>query len=203
MDVECLSALLRPFVESALHIVEEAFSRFHEDRIFLAYNGGKDCSVILYLLLRFTSRRVPVVYFDSGEDFEEVQQHIHGVAELENISVRYLPLSVKAGTQQLVDEGFQACFLGQRQDDPSAPRSAFLPSTPGWPPLTRICPILDWKVPQVWSFLRELNVPVCDLYKHGYTSLGPKSLTEPHPELGDRPAWELADASSERAGRRI
>jgi FAD synthetase len=201
MDVACVSEELRPFVVSALHIVEEAFSRYTDDQVFLAFNGGKDCSVVLYLLHHFTPRRIPVVYFNSGQDFEQVLEHIRLVAQVERVTIRFVEQDVRAGTQLLVNEGFQACFLGQRQDDPSAPHSAFLPSTPGWPPLTRIFPILDWQISQVWSFHHELGLPICDLYRHGYTSIGPKSLTKPNPMLGDRPAWELFDSTFERAGR--
>ncbi|CAO1620415.1 unnamed protein product [Parajaminaea phylloscopi] len=51
------------------------------------------------------------------------------------------------------------------------------------------------------------GVPYCLLYDQGYTSLGSTFNTFPNPLLqtpeGDyRPAWQLEDGSSERAGRR-
>lgn len=90
---------------------------------------------------------------------------------------------------------------------------------PSWPQVERIHVILDWDYPDVWAFLRcpalaadsgSEGVPYCQLYDEGYTSLGSTFNTFPNPilksrEVGEkgayRPAWQLEDGSSERAGR--
>jgi 3'-phosphoadenosine 5'-phosphosulfate sulfotransferase (PAPS reductase)/FAD synthetase len=38
---------------------------------------------------------------------------------------------------------------------------------PGWPQYERINPIINWSYKDVWTFLRELNVPYCCLYDEG------------------------------------
>lgn len=70
----------------------------------------------------------------------------------------------------------------------------------------RINPILHWSYHDVWSFLRECELPYCSLYDEGYTSLG--STTNTHrnealrrPDGSFAPAYLLPDARLERAGR--
>lgn len=69
------------------------------------------------------------------------------------------------------------------------------PTDPHWPQFLRIHPILDWTYPEIWAFLRELDVPYCHLYDEGYTSLGSTKNTVPNPLLrreggNYEPAWK-------------
>lgn len=123
----------------------------------------------------------------------------------------------------------QAIFLGVRTNDPhGSTLSVRSPCDPGWPPLLRVHPILDWSYTDVWAFLRcpalgtpaaryppciggggTHGVPYCVLYDQGFTSLGSMHNTCPNPCLAQdhgaapyRPAYMLADATQERAGRR-
>jgi len=108
----------------------------------------------------------------------------------------------------------EAVLIGTRIGDPYAETlKDFIPTDESWPNLMRVHPILDWTYQDIWEFLRceelgEGGVGWCSLYNYGYTSLGSTFNTIPNPLLRDpnsssgwRPAWELADASTERAGR--
>ncbi|CAD7961547.1 unnamed protein product [Amoebophrya sp. A120] len=117
------------------------------------------------------------------------------------------------------------CFaLGTRKTDPNAGArpEKFEPSSTWLKGLDffRCNPILDWEYQDVWTFLRDFQLPYCELYDRGYTSIGTVKDSEPNPHLkidnGDAagagvvvegqseyylPAWELKDPSLERLGR--
>lgn len=59
----------------------------------------------------------------------------------------------------------QAVIMGTRRTDPSGKKLDRIAITDnGYPPLLRVLPILDWSVEQVWSFIRNFDIPYCELY---------------------------------------
>jgi FAD synthetase len=84
----------------------------------------------------------------------------------------------------------------------------------GWPDFVRIHPVIDWRLSEIWCFLRakELaeadgsHLAYCSMYDEGYTSLGGVNDTSKNPKLKEgggnyRPAYELTKDSEERLGR--
>jgi FAD synthetase len=130
-----------------------------------------------------------------------------------------------AGLEILVKHNFipestavfpMAFVLGTRDSDPNAKgQDHFSPSSHWMPPFMRVNPILTWNYGLVWHFLRLFQLPYCNLYDQGYTSLGTVKDTAPCPALavnrGDDdgeanlpkfwPAYMLRDWDQERAGR--
>jgi len=108
-------------------------------------------------------------------------------------------------------EGVSAMLMGTRRSDPNGGELSLsrlyrtilisdvpilAPTDPSWPKLLRIHPLLDWSYAEIWAFLRELDVPYCELYDEGYTSLGSTHNTIRNPCLqleGQEkwlPAWK-------------
>ena len=79
-------------------------------------------------------------------------------------------------------------------------------TSPGWPQVMRVNPILKLDYAGVWGFLRGCLYEYCELYDQGYTSLGTKNATQKNPALVKKdsqlPAHELNEnESDERSGR--
>jgi FAD synthetase len=116
----------------------------------------------------------------------------------------------------------KAIFVGTRRTDPHGEHLTFFDRTDGgWPDFVRVHPVIDWRLEEVWTFLRadELAGPgleYCSMYDEGYTSLGGVGDTVRNPKLrvvedgqgeGEtgvvryRPAYELVVDGEERLGR--
>ena len=71
-------------ITSACQVFEQAFSQFEPERIALSFNGGKDCTVVLYLLHLWCSfldtthqtsgtfQRLQFIHFVKDNEFDEI-----------------------------------------------------------------------------------------------------------------------------------
>lgn len=120
--------------------------------------------------------------------------------------------SYKEALFKLVDKypTVKCVFMGQRKGDPGVKGIGQIALTdPGWPQFYRVNPLLNWSYSEIWDFLREFELPYCDLYNRGFSSLGSPSRTKPNPKLTKLvdgqvtylPAYALIDQSSERGTR--
>lgn len=97
--------------------------------------------------------------------------------------------------------------MGNRQTDPwSTDLKPFTQSSSNWPRFMRVFPVLNWDYEDVWTFLRNFDLPYCSLYDKGYTSLGDVHNSRPNPSLKAedgtfKPAYELTDPNDERLSR--
>ena len=186
-------------------------------RLALSFNGGKDSTVVLHLLRAAASSSgasgslggVRAVYFappPSAANFPAVLDFMAACEASWGFATEQLP-GFRAGLAALVDGGVAAVLMGTRSSDPDGGALEHCtPTSEGWPPAMRICPILTWRYEHVWAFLRGAGLEACPLYRAGYTSLGAVDDSLPNPALrrGEdsfAPAWELRDGSLERLGR--
>jgi len=149
-----------------------------------------------------------VLYFSHPNAFPQVNIFVHKCTQIYGLDLITLPpLSLTVLQQQVELLKLKAIFMGTRATDPRASTlKDFSPTDPGWPPIMRVNPILHWNYCDVWEFILAMNIPYCELYDSGYTSIGSSHDTVPNPELRlddgkYHPAYKLIDGTKERAGR--
>ncbi|KAL0212710.1 hypothetical protein RCL1_006336 [Eukaryota sp. TZLM3-RCL] len=150
---------------------------------------------------------IPIVFFDVHPCFTDVISFMDSLAKSINFSIHRLTGSFVDCLQTLIKFNRHAVITGIRSTDPhSKSLSPIAPSSPGWPQVVRISPILNWSYDAVWKFLLATELPYCCLYSLGYTSLGAPDDTIPNPILRQDDgsflhANCLSDEEHERSGR--
>ncbi|MCJ1451580.1 3'-phosphoadenosine 5'-phosphosulfate sulfotransferase [Mycoblastus sanguinarius] len=205
----------------SLGIISEALERYPLPALSLSYNGGKDCLVLLILYLSLlsthphlpTTNKLESILIPPPHPFPLVDNFIASSSEHYHLNLaRYSSPSMKDAFREYLGgkgSGVEAIFVGTRRTDPHGGKlGAFDPTDGGWPAFMRVHPVLEWRYGEVWTFLRHFKIPYCELYDHGYTSLGGTNDTHPNPALkiegkegAFRPAYELEIDSEERLGR--
>jgi len=229
----------------ALDVIDRALEQYSLPELSLAYNGGKDCLVLLILYLCALHKRgltqtsnpsskietaVQCCYIQDAHPFPEVEEFVAKSIKIYSLSLLEYAKPMKAAFEDYLKDtpSVKAILVGTRRTDPHGQNlKHFDPTDKGWPKFVRIHPVIDWHYPDIWTFIRYINIPYCCLYDMGYTSLGGTTDTHPNPALARqpsanhvpqatseakptmngtskpkfRPAYELQDDYEERLGR--
>lgn len=243
----CNDGYMSAPLNSALNILSDALRLYGPEQLFASYNGGKDAEVILHLLRAVFAKysadkgiiiQPKLIYFAVTDEFTEILAHINESERLLRLDLQRYDIGIMQGLGRHIESMKAASagtvcpafVLGTRRGDPNCgDQQAFAPSSDWMPAFMRVNPILDWDYGHVWHFLRTYNLPYCELYDRGYTSLGKTTDTRPNPALLRKtlspatsynalssdtvslegateierywPAYMLSDWSLERAGR--
>lgn len=147
--------------------------------MFLSFNGGKDCTVLLELIVQhirqqgLSESRLSCWYIEPETDaFEEVEQFVFSCEAHYRIKInRIRGKQIKEVLATICEQNpmLEACIMGSRRTDPyCGDLNAFQKTDPGWPELMRVSPILDWTCDNIWDFIRGNSIPYCPLYDFGY-----------------------------------
>lgn len=113
---------------SILQVINKALDDYHLEKIFLSFNGGKDCTVLLHLVHSLLKRRpdsqystILCIYLQPEQPFDEVESFVA------DCSINYFPIVIKPGLGTKQDALFRicddypdlkACLMGCRRTDP-------------------------------------------------------------------------------------
>ncbi|XP_033350134.1 FAD synthase-like isoform X3 [Bombus vosnesenskii] len=201
-------------IKYAVDILEQCYKTYKPEEVFVSFNGGKDCTVVLHLaacVAKLRNISSLLCLYVTAEPFPEVDSFVERASQYYGLELIKKKCPLRDALCSLLNEktNLKASLMGMRRGDPGTQNlEVFKPTDTTWPNLIRVNPILKWSYDQVWKFLLKYNVPYCPLYDEGYTSLGTKSTTIPNPRLKDPdnpssylPAYTLTDESAERQGR--
>lgn len=158
---------------------------------------------------------VRTIFFLMDKEYPEMLAFMRSFAHRFQLNVAELKCGFKEGLAELVNGRgskeslpMKAMFTGTRRDDPNGRhQQAFCPTDPSWPPLMRVNPILEYKYHDIWLFLRVFDLPYCQMYDRGYTSIGTTDDTTTNEILWSPllrryfPPWRLPIGDHERLGR--
>ena len=187
-------------------------------RILVAFNGGKDCTLLLHLVSMVltsygrTVGKLRLLYIcDTPEEtFPEVAEFVNMTKSRYGLEcIEVYAGSMKAALEKVVHEfpEVRAILMGTRSGDPDAGwMDYFCHTSGGWPDMDLVVPILHMSYSEVWRIISGLRIDYCELYRRGFTSIGRRSNTQPNPLLKvDRDKYlhaeKLLDESEERSGR--
>jgi phosphoadenosine phosphosulfate reductase len=181
------------------------------------FTGGKDSLVALHMLKSVAGGSVPcrVLRLDTSVKFPEILAFI---AEIEvrweldiivarNDAVLNAPgfqiardpaacckaLKVDALNAAIIGHSLQALVTGVRADEQEQRRDEQHVSPREDPPHVRYNPVLDFSEADIWSYIRQHELPYCTLYDQGYRSIGCMPCTQ-----------KVADTNApERMGRSL
>ncbi|KAH8386653.1 hypothetical protein KR093_001786, partial [Drosophila rubida] len=210
-------------LQTAYDFFTETLQLYRVDELIFCFNGGKDCTVLLDILMRYCrtqnipSQNIPMLYIESDDSFSEIDQFVARCVTVYNVKLIKYKDSLKQALTNMTEDMplIKAVFVGSRNTDPHCDQLQPMQKTDNdWPDIMRLNPLLEWSYHDIWNYIHIYKVPYCSLYAQGYTSIGYKSNTLPNPHLKRstlsnavlgaccfKPAWELADPAQERAGR--
>ncbi|ESU38863.1 FAD synthetase [Giardia duodenalis] len=192
-------------IYQALVVIRVAMRQYR--RLAFSFNGGKDNTVVLYLIRAACLQAV----IEENSDFESITPHellrsrfiffyVHNEVQIKQV-MKFMCLidhEQNLGTVVYLGTSFKNCivnfyndyhsdvvFMGVRSTDPNGKTTIFSHCSPSWPQFMRVCPILYWSYVDVWDFLKRFRIHYCTLYDQGYTSLGSATHTIKHPTLRD------------------
>lgn len=94
-------------------------------QIFLSFNGGKDCTVLLHLLseiLKESISDLKVIYFRTSEPFDEIENFVTSCEGFYGITISTVQsdTSMKEVLTSICDNDpdISACIMGSRRTDP-------------------------------------------------------------------------------------
>ncbi|KNC80155.1 hypothetical protein SARC_07482, partial [Sphaeroforma arctica JP610] len=205
-------------IRHSLEVLQRAIDLYGIHGISLSFNGGKDCTLVLYLWVAACVKAgdlledpIHTLYVLEHFCFTEIQEFVDSCAQRFNLDLITKEGTIKEGLGTMLGKypEIKGVIIGARHTDPFYGNMDELQMTDeDWPQVMRIHPILQWSYQNVWECLLRIGEPVCELYKKGYTSVGNTHNTHPNPALrnesiegGYDPAWKLTDGTLERAGR--
>ncbi len=206
-------------ISLSLSVIRDAWNQYGSSGLSFAFNGGKDSTAVLYLIIVFLEdmfsatgqvpkytqlSRLNICYFQIQDEFPEVISFVGDCAKSYGLNLTIFHVGFKEGLTKLKENGVRAIIMGQRHIDPDGHSlQHFTPCTSEWPEMMRVNPILRWSYKTVWTWLRGLGAPYCELYDEGYTSLGSTETTKKNPYLKDEPAYKLINGDTHERVSRI
>jgi len=164
------------YVKNSISLISKSLDDYKPEELCISFNGGKDCTALLHIVYsiyvnKYPNKKLNVFYIEMPETFPSLHHFVQLTIQRYNLNLMPYPgPNYKTALEMLKNETqIKAIFMGTRSSD--LPINVKLnecqQTDKGWPQFIRISPLLNWSYSQVWSFLRDMEVPYCSLYDQG------------------------------------
>jgi phosphoadenosine phosphosulfate reductase len=179
-------------LQKSIDVIKAAEKRFGRERIALAWGGGKDSTVILWMVKSRYNGDIPFRVFaiESPAIRKEVYDFRERMAKEWRLDLLSLTLEdPMEGAESFKDPreccrllktavlresareyGVQAVLTGIRWDEHPACAEEIYFSEQGEP--VRVNPLLHFMEKDIWHYIKADAIPYCELYDRGYRHLG-------------------------------
>ena len=108
-------------------VIADTFNIYETNEIFLSFNGGKDCTVLLELVQSFLTRndkfkhhKINVIYIQSDNPFQEVEEFVDLCEKTYGIAIKKKRGKLRNVLETICLENTQlkAVIMGCRRTDP-------------------------------------------------------------------------------------
>lgn len=113
------------FVIFTLQVIRETFEKYKPEEVFLSFNGGKDCTVLLHLAVNYlntlkTPYNLKCIYVQPNNPFDEVEEFVKSCGTYYNMKIDIIQGSIKAALEMACNDNrnLKACLMGSRRTDP-------------------------------------------------------------------------------------
>jgi phosphoadenosine phosphosulfate reductase len=208
--------MLHEKILQSRYVLEQILAEHGPQRTAVAWTGGKDSTVVLWLWRSLLRERdmAPcwAVNLDTGLKFPEVLSLRDQMAREWEIDLHVqrpdIPLDDYPVAQDKLaccrdlkiiplqravgDLGLSALLTGLRRDESASRSRRKSMESREAPDYLQVNPILEWTEMDIWACIMEQGLPYCTLYAQGYRSLGCMPCTV---------APDQAAGGEERSGR--
>lgn len=120
--------------------MRECFTKFQIDEVFLSFNGGKDCTVLLDVTINILkdlykrddiAEDLKILYIRTVGPFREIENFVNEIEQHYGVQLIVTEGEMKITLQRILerDSKLKACLMGTRRTDPYSENLKFMQVT--------------------------------------------------------------------------